>query len=253
MEARVVLVAATVMEMRAVIQGLGLEQAAPGVGETVSAEVREVPLRLVVSGIGPLAAAFSVGRLAGEGALSMDRCRGLISLGIAGTYARNVAPVGSVVMASREIWPEYGLLTDAGIDPVALGFPLAGKKGDTTPPPVWDSLNLAPAKALAAMGLNDPSTAPRTGENPYVVTGPSITVAAVSGTVSRARGLAARFAALTENMEGFSLALAATQAGVPFAEVRAVSNLAGDRRPEAWNIPASLAALTRAVSLMFSL
>lgn len=253
MEARVILVAATAMEMRAVIQGLGLDQTAPGVGESVFADVREVPLRLVVSGIGPLAAAFAMGRLTGEGALAMDRCRGIISLGIAGTYARNVAPIGSVAMASREIWPEYGLLTDVGIDPVALGFPLAGKKDDTNPPPVWDSLNLTPAKALAAMGLNDPSTAPQTAENPYIVTGPSVTVAAVSGTLSRAKELSARFAALTENMEGFPLALAATQAGVPFAEVRAVSNLVGDRRPEAWNISASLAALTRAVSLVFSL
>ncbi|MCC8194770.1 MAG: hypothetical protein LIP28_09025, partial [Deltaproteobacteria bacterium] len=187
MEAMILLTAATAMEMRAVIHGLGLDMPAPEPGTGVTGRVRDIPVRLVVSGIGPLAAAFAAGRLAGEGALAPERCRGILSLGIAGTYARNAAPIGSVCMASAEVWPEYGLLTDNGVDPVALGFPLAGKKEAADPPPVWDTLPLAPAQALAAMGLGDPSNAPRTAENPLVAVGPSITVAAVSGTVARAR------------------------------------------------------------------
>ncbi|SBW03372.1 Futalosine nucleosidase [uncultured delta proteobacterium] len=251
MEPRITLVAATAMEMRAVLQGLGMNKAAPEPGAAVTGVIRDIPVRLVTSGVGPLAAAYTAGRLAGEGCFTADRCRGLLSLGIAGTYAANAAPVGSVVMATREIWPEYGLFTEEGVDAEALGFPLAGKKGDSGA--VWNSLTLSPAAALATMGLKDPATAPRSGENPVVAAGPSITVAAVSGTRTRARELAARHAALIENMESFPLALAAAQAGVPFAEVRSVSNLVGDRSPEAWNIPASLAALARAVGLMFSL
>lgn len=255
MEPRITLIAATAMEMRAVIQGLGqglgMDKPAPEPGAAVSGQVRDIPVRLATSGVGPLAAAYTAGRLAGEGYFAAERCRGVLSLGIAGTYAPNAAPIGSVVMATGEIWPEYGLLTEEGVDAEALGFPLAGKKDD--PDPVWNSLSLAPAAALAAMGLKNPATAPRMGENPVVATGPSITVAAVSGTRSRARELAARHAALIENMESFPLALAAVQAGVPFAELRSVSNIVGDRSPEAWNIPAALAALSRAVSLMFSL
>ncbi len=253
MEARIVIAVATAMEMRAVIQGLRIDKPVPDAGFSVSADVRDIPVRLAVSGVGPLAASFTAGRLSGEGALLPERCRGLLACGIAGTYARTVAPMGSVVLASKEIWPEYGLYAETGIDPVALGFPLAGKKEDVSPPPVWNSLDLAPAKALAAMGLNNPATAPRRAENPYVTTGASVTVAGVSGTKSRAGELAARHAALIENMEGFPLALAARQAGVPFAEVRAISNLVGERGAEAWNIPGALAALSRAVSLIFSL
>lgn len=253
MDAQILLVAATAMEMRAVFQGLGLDKPVPEPGFAVSGQVRDIPVRCLVCGIGPLAAALAAGRLAGEGALSPARCRGLLCLGIAGTYAPNVAPIGSLVMASREIWPEYGLVTETGIDAEALGFPLAGKKDDTVPSPVWNSLPLDPAAALAGMGLNDPATAPRTAENPRVTAGPSVTVAGVSGTRSRARELAARHAALTENMEGFPLAFAAFQANVPFAEIRSVSNIVGDRSSEAWNIPASLAALSRAVGLIFSL
>ena len=251
MDAGIVLVTATAMEMRAVMQGLELDGPAPEPGESVTRWVRNIPVRLVCSGIGPLAAAFSIGRLAGEG-MFPDHCQGLLSLGIAGTYASHAAPIGSVVVADVEIWPEYGLLTEQGVDPVALGFPLAGKKDDVAPPPVWDRVALFPARAFAAMGLANPATLPRVAENPAVVTGASITVGAVSGTLARAKELAARYTALTENMEGFPLALTCARTAIPFAEIRSVSNLVGDRRPEAWNIPAALTALSRAAGMVFS-
>ena len=248
-----IIAAATAMEMRAVIEGLRLDAASPDAGGTAAVRVRDMPVRLAVTGIGPLAAAFCAGRLAGRNFLSPETCRGVLCAGIAGTYDAAAAPIGSVALADKEIWPEYGLFTETGVDAKALGFPLAGNKNDTAPPPVWDSLALDPGAAFAAMGLYDPRTAPRMAENPPVRTGPSITVAACSGTPARAREIAARHAALTENMEGFPLALAAWQADVPFAEMRAVSNIVGDRSRDAWDIPASLAALSRAVSLVFSL
>lgn len=252
MEKAVILAAATGMEMRAVVKGLGLAVPAPEVGEYAAARVRDIPVTLVVCGIGPLAAAYAAGRLAGEGALCPLRCRGLISFGIAGTYNSAAAPLGSVALATEEIWPEYGLATETGVDAVALGFPLAGKKDDTVPPPVWNALSLDPAKAIAAMGLNGITALPDTPGVPRVVMGPGVTVAGVSGTAARAAELASRYNALTENMESFPLALAARNAGVPFAEIRAVSNLVGDRGKEAWDIPASLQSLERAVRLLFA-
>lgn len=254
-----VLAAATAMEMRAVIRGLGLALPVPDIGSGITAAVGVFPVRLIVCGIGPLAAAFAAGRLAGEGALSPATCRGLLSLGIAGSYDAAAAPVGSVVLASREIWPEYGLVTERGVDAEALGFPLAGKKDDADPPPVWNSLPLDPAAALAAMGLRDFRPAsrvrndgPESGSDGFFATaGPSVTVAGVSATAVRAADLAVRHAALTENMEGFPLALAARQAGVPFAEIRSVSNVTGDRSAAAWDIPAALDALALAVAALF--
>ena len=239
------------MEMRAVIRGLRLNTPVPSPGTCVSGVVRDIPVQLALTGIGPLAAAFAAGRLAGEKFFFPNRCRGLLCLGIAGTYAPNAAPIGSIVVASRETWPEYGLVTEDGINAEALGFPLLGNKTDTDLPPVWDSLPLNPTAALACMGLNDLTTVPRMAENPLVLGGSSLTVAGVSGTRSRAGYLAARHAAMTENMEGFPLALAAYDAGLPFAQIRSISNIVGDRSPAAWNIPAALAALTRATELLF--
>jgi futalosine hydrolase len=47
-------------------------------------------------------------------------------------------------------------------------------------------------------------------------------------------------------MEGFGVASAAALAGLPFAEVRTISNLVGPRDRSAWRISAALAALTLA-------
>ena len=247
----ILVLAATPMEMRAIAEGLGIDSPLPQTpaGPSHQAHAGGRRFRLALTGVGPLAAAFTAGRLAGEGHLSPETCRGMLCLGIAGTYSPSAAPLGSVVTATREVWPEYGLLTSSGIDSVALGFPLSGKKTDTDPPPVWDSLDLDHA-AFDATGLNDPATAPHLPENPLAVSGVSITVAGVSGTSERAVDLAARYAALTENMEGFPLALAARRAAVPFVQVRAVSNIVGDRSPAAWNIPAALAALARVAAVM---
>jgi futalosine hydrolase len=44
-------------------------------------------------------------------------------------------------------------------------------------------------------------------------------------------------------MEGFSLALACLQAGIPFLELRTISNLVGSRKPEHWKLDDALQAL----------
>jgi len=44
-------------------------------------------------------------------------------------------------------------------------------------------------------------------------------------------------------MEGFGVALAAWQAGVPFLEVRAISNQVGERSKHNWRIGPALTAL----------
>lgn len=240
-----VLFTATSLEMQAVLAGLGREEAVPQRGETLCVTHKNVDLQLTVTGIGPLCAALAAGRRLA----CSPTPAALFSLGIAGSYAPGVAPLGSVVVADTELWPEYGLATEDGVDPVALGFPLLGKKGDSNPPPVWNSLNLDPIAAFAALGLpfpanDDPSL-------PLVICGPSLTVAGASGTPGRARALAARHCALTENMEGFALALAAAEAGLPFIEIRAVSNVVGERGADCWNMPAALAGLSRVVNRIF--
>ncbi len=245
--APLVLFAATRMEMSAVLAGLDCDFPPPDPGETARILCRGRAVVLAVTGVGPLAAALAAGRAQ----TAKPPPAGFVACGVAGAYAGSLAPLGSLVVASKEIWPEYGLVTETGVDPVALGFPLAGNRDDTDPPPVWNSLDLDPEGAFRALGLRLPADGTDRGL-PRVSFGPSLTVAGVSGTPGRARALAAKYGALTENMEGFPLALAARILGVPFIELRSVSNVVGERAPDAWNMPAALASLSRAAHRIFS-
>src|SRR5690606_8092612 len=89
---------------------------------------------------------------------------------------------------------------------------------------------------------------------PDAVPGEILTVSTVTGTATRAAWLRTRYpGAVAEAMEGFGVATAAARAGVPFAEVRAVSNTVGPRNREAWKIPDALTALERVGAALVTL
>lgn len=204
-------------------------------GEPEPAALVRLPgceLELMLCGVGPVAAALNLGRRLGR-----ERApRGIVNFGIAGSYDIAAAPPGALVLASEEVFPEFGVWPHRGEsgDPVPL--PLSFPQAEIFDKKVFTRLTLEPDRALGNMGLNWHSDLPR---------GTSVSVAGVSGTPQRARHMAALSGGLTENMEGFSLALGAAAAGIPFAELRAVSNEAGLRPPQGWDMPAALDALGR--------
>ena len=82
---------------------------------------------------------------------------------------------------------------------------------------------------------------------PGALTGDVLTLATVTGTAATANRLAgAHPSALAEAMEGFGAATAAVAAGLPYAEIRTISNPVGPRDRAAWKVPEALAALTEA-------
>ncbi len=179
-----------------------------------------------VIGVGPIAAALRMGALLER----LPRAQGVINLGICGSFDLDRLPLGSVCVADAEIWPEYGVRGAAGESPEPFGFQMLPEV--TLDPP--NRLDLNPTAAAAAMGLALPAE---------WATGPSLTVAGVSGDKVRAGQLHDRYQAATENMEGFSLALAARSKGLPFLEIRTVSNQVGARDKASWNFKAALRAL----------
>lgn len=264
------LVSATAMEMRAFVSSF---PGGPGsVPEAPAAPGAPLPrlelpghsVSLLVCGVGPLAAALSLGRVLGsvpgsdpDRAQADGKCGfdGLLNVGLAGSYDMAAAPVGSLVLAGEERFPEYGVWPDAGEcimgsglgagEPASMSLPQA----ELASGPVLNALALEPDAALGKLALNC-----HTDERATMLRkGVSLTVAGVSGTPGRARRLASLFQGLTENMEGFALALGALQAGLPFLELRAVSNEAGYRPPGTWDVPAALAALNAAGQMLFSL
>lgn len=182
----------------------------------------------LVTGVGPVAAAAATAL-----ALGRTAATGVLHLGIAGSFDLQAAPLGSVVAATAETWPEYGIRrSSGGLEP--LRFPML----DGLPRPC---LPLDPEAAARSLGLALPPAWPR---------GPALTVAGVSGDESVAAALQAQFQVLTESMEGFAVALAAHLAGVPCLEVRAIANAVGERAKARWDVPGALAALATAAQIL---
>jgi futalosine hydrolase len=176
-------------------------------------------------GVGPAAAAAGTARRLARG----DH-RAVLSMGIAGGFPGR-APVGGTVIGVRSIAAELGAETPDGFLPVdELGFGTSVLESD---PDL--------VKALAT-GLPD------------AVTGDVLTLSTVTGTQATADRLAARFPrAVAEAMEGYGVASAAADAGVPFAELRTISNAVGPRDRSAWRMAEAFAALRAAApTLIFS-
>ena len=81
----------------------------------------------------------------------------------------------------------------------------------------------------------------------------------MTGTTERAAELAVRYPrAVAEAMEGYGVIEATRRdyqrsgRDVPFAEVRAISNIIGRRDRSTWNIPRAFDALAEAMSLLLS-
>ncbi len=225
-----VIATATTREMKAVLTGFNgrgrVGCALPAPGEVCPSPVNGRNCLLLVTGVGPVNAALSLGRVLG----AHRGVRGVMNLGVAGTFDVLRAPLGSAVLASAEVWPEYGLAGDDGVDPHGIAFPQAeGPAG-----PVWDRIDLAPATLFEQWHLAVPAAAR---------SGVSLTVAGVSGTPSRAQAVCRRHAALMENMEGFALALGCLRHDLPFAEARTMSNIVGSRAAEDWALEGALDAL----------
>ncbi|MEU4350175.1 futalosine hydrolase [Streptomyces sp. NPDC023838] len=174
-------------------------------------------LDVLVGGVGPAAAAAATATALARGPYDL-----VVSAGIGGGFP-SVAPVGSLVVASRIVAADLGADTPDGyMDVEALGFGRCA--------------HLPPRRLARAL-------ADTTG----AAYGPVLTVSTVTGTAARAAELAARHpGAAAEAMEGFGVAEAAAQQGVPVLEVRAVSNAVGPRDRSAWRIGDALGALTDA-------
>ena len=259
------LVCATAFEMRAALSGIPggdacdlsrWERTAPLGQKAEDVPLLKLPgrgLRLLVCGVGPVAAALN---LAGVlGGAPVGSFSGVVNLGIAGTYIPAELPTGSAVLVDAECFPEYGvwpesdeLLREDAVradDSSFAGMPLPLRfaQGSLPSGPVFARIPLDAHNALGNMGLNCHTD---------LHIGSSVTVSGVSGTERRARRLAALAGGSIENMEGFALALGAAASGLPFAEIRTVSNEAGRRPPHGWDMDAAVASLGRTARSLFA-
>jgi futalosine hydrolase len=203
MNVKALVITAVEAEKEAVQRGLGHDQR----------------FDVIAAGVGPIAAAVRT-----MAALSASPYDLVISAGIGGGFV-NIAPVGSVVIASKVIVADLGSQTAEGFRSMdELGF-------GTTSLQVDERVSSTLAAALRRNGIT-------------VCSGPILTVSTTTGTAVTASDLAKRVpGAAAEAMEGFGVAAAAHYHSLPFIEIRTISNAIGPRDRAAWKIKEALTLL----------
>jgi futalosine hydrolase len=149
----------------------------------------------------------------------------IVNFGIGGAYPRAGLDPGDIAVAEKEVYADEGVLLEDGLHPLQItGIPLvtAGGKRFYNEFPVDRRLSGLAVKAAGTVA--------------HCKSGVFLTVSSCTGTRKRAEELVGKFAPLCENMEGAALAHICRLYGIPFVEMRGISNMVGDRDKEKWEI-----------------
>ncbi|WBB47918.1 futalosine hydrolase [Verrucosispora sp. WMMA2044] len=211
------------------MSGLLVVTAVPAEAEAIQAGLADPTVAVLPVGVGPAVAGAATARLLALAEMAGRPYRAVVSAGVAGGFAGRVA-VGGTVLGSRAVAADLGAESPDGFVPIdELGMPaelLGGGPALDADPELLTALR----KALSAATV-----------------GPVLTVSTVTGTAASTDELVRRHPeAVAEAMEGYGVAVAASQAGVPFAELRTISNPIGPRDRDAWRMRDALTALTAA-------
>jgi futalosine hydrolase len=180
-------------------------------------------IALAMSGIGKSNAAGAAGALLGR----LDRPRALVCLGVAGALPGGPAGIGEVILASDSRFGDEGVQTDEGfLTCEELGFPIGPPRG---------AVAIDPELAAVLAPLADHQ-------------GVIAAVSTCAGTDDLARRR--RDGAIAEAMEGAAAGLVAWRLGVPFAELRVISNTTGARERQIWDLDRALGRLAEVGALV---
>ncbi len=161
-------------------------------------------------------------------ALHTLRPQRVVQFGIGGAFAGAGLEVGGLAVATQETHLDTGVqLENDWQDMETLGFPLLGPYYNTFP------TDAALTQTLASL----------TGALPCTF-GTSETV---TGSFALAEVLYERFGVALESMEGAAAAQVCAAFGVPFAELRGVSNVVGERDKTRWALSEAVQVVNRAV------
>ena len=152
----------------------------------------------------------------------------VIQFGIGGAFAESGLELGQVAVATRDIHMDTGVqLEHDWHDMKALGLPLVKGHDNTFPtdPDLTQSLTALTAATPCAFG----------------------TAESVTGSWAGASQLYKRFGVAVESMEGAAAAQVCTALSVPFAELRGVSNLVGERDKAHWDIGGAVRTVNQAM------
>ncbi len=180
-----------------------------------------VPVLVFQTGVGKTNAAHGATLL-----LEHFRPDLVLLIGCGGAYRSSGMAPGDLAIATREISDE-GVITPQGwrsTEYMKLPLLRKGKRSFYNAFPIDRKLVNKTAKVLRRF---------------IPQTGPFVTVSEVTGTEEKADEMEKRFHGICENMEGAAVAQMCTLYGVPFLEVRGISNLVKKRNKREWKLDAA--------------
>ncbi len=207
------LAVAAPVEIRGVLAGLGTpDTPVPALWGVVQGGPR---IHLLHTGVSKANAAGSLAGVLVDG----HPYGAIVNLGIAGALP-NASPlrVGQAMTAAGCAFGDEGLQTAHEFQNLTkMGFPIDPSLGQMEVIPTHPDLQHVFRSFSDAVGV-------------------IATVSTCSGTNALAQDIADRTGGMAETMEGAALALVARRRGVPFCEVRTISNLTGERSAQQWDI-----------------
>jgi futalosine hydrolase len=223
---RILLVSATDLEIAPILSQL---EGASSAARFTSGMHSGHSVDVLVTGVGMVATASRCAQ-----ALARNSYGLAVNVGVCGSFDPALTPGHAVhVISDRmaELGAEDG---DAFLTMQEVGllgddeFPYTGGELVNARPPVNPALEALPAVA-------------------------GITVNTVHGNARSIAAVTARFKPAVESMEGAGFMYACLIAGVPFAQVRAVSNMVERRNRESWNLPLAVESLGRTTTRLLEL
>ncbi len=149
----------------------------------------------------------------------------IINFGIGGAYPSSGLEIGDIAVAEKEIYADEGVLLKDGfhtLDVIGIPTAVSGRQKYFNEFPSDRSLG---KKALKAASLVA-----------NAASGRFATVSSSSGTKKRALEIERRFGVICENMEGAAVAHICRIHGIPFVEMRGISNIVEDRDLRKWEM-----------------
>lgn len=210
---------------------------------------RSFSLLLGTTGLGKVNAAAVTAAL-----LTRFAIREVWNGGCAGAYREGGLSIGDVLITGDCLCGDEGVLEKGTVFSSArIAIPLLRREGrefyDRFPLEEFERRRktrevLPPGRYrvdFPSSRLEPAATGGPSGDSFALAYGPSLTVGMASGDPETAAARFRRYGALAENMEGSGAAQACFLFGIPFFECRGISNIAGVREKEQWDMKLALA------------
>lgn len=179
---------------------------------------------LLVTGLGSVATAYNLTK-----ALARSSYDLIFNIGIAGSFSAE-NPIGSVIVVKDDCFADLGVYENNRFTSVFdMGLLSTNQEPFT----------------------NSQLSCPYTDKYPITQSlqkAKAVTVNTITSTAERVKELECLFSPDVESMEGAAFSYVCLCEGIPFLQIRSISNMVGVRDKAQWNIPLALENLGKTIS-----